>query len=282
MSDLPAQVIRLIELAIEEDLGSGDLTSEAILDRDLKGSAIIEAREPIVCCGLYIARKVFESIGPEVSFTPLKAEGEAALGNEPLARIEGSLRVLLAGERTALNFLQRTCGVATLSRRYADIATGKAVVLDSRKTLPGWRWLDKMAVRTGGCTNHRMGLYDGVLIKDNHIAACGGVALAVEKARRNTPPGMKIEVEVEDLDGLGEALRSGADVIMLDNFTPEEASKASFICGGRARLEISGSISLENMETYLAAAKVDYISVGALTHSARAVDISMEIVADRE
>lgn len=282
MNELPAQVNRLIELAIEEDLSTGDLTSDAVLDGNLEGTAIIEAREPLVCCGLAIARKVFECIGPGTAFTCLKSEGENVLEGQALARIQGSLRVILAGERTALNFLQRTCGVATLSRLYADRASGRTIILDSRKTVPGWRWLDKMAVRAGGCKNHRMGLYDGILIKDNHIAACGGIALAVERARRNAPQGMEIEIEVEDLNGLGEALKSGADVIMLDNFTPEEVSKAVGICAGRARLEVSGNIGLDNMETYLDAAKVDYMSVGALTHSARAVDIAMEIEADRE
>ena len=277
---LPRQVIRLIELAIEEDLGTGDLTSEAVLDDELKGRAVIEAREPLVCCGLEVARQVFEMIEPGVVFTPLKAEGEDAVAGDALAKLEGSMKTLLAGERTALNFLQRTCGVATLSRRFALIVSGKVVILDSRKTVPGWRWLDKAAVRTGGCTNHRMGLYDGVLIKDNHVAACGGVAKAVNEARGNVPKGIEIEVEVDDLDGLEEALDSGAEIIMLDNFTPEEVARAVRICEGRARLEVSGGIGLDNIGAYLDAAKVDYISVGALTHSAQAVDIAMEIVAD--
>jgi nicotinate-nucleotide pyrophosphorylase (carboxylating) len=280
MIELPAQVIKLIELAIDEDLGTGDLTSEAVLDDDLKGRAVIEARAPLVCCGLEVAREVFERIEPAVVFSFLRAEGEEAAGGDTLAELEGPVKGLLAGERTALNFLQRTCGIATLSRNYAVLAGGRAVILDSRKTVPGWRWLDKMAVRTGGCSNHRMGLYDGVLIKDNHIAACGGVAKAVEKARRNTVTGIDIEVEVEDLKGLEEALGSGADIIMLDNFTPEEVARAVRICGGRARLEISGGIGPDNIEAYLDAASVDYISVGALTRSARAADIAMEILAD--
>ena len=280
MSRLPGQVIRLIELAIEEDLGTGDLTSEALLDDDLKGRAIIEAREPLICCGLEVAREVFGRIESGVVFTSLRAEGEAVAAGDTLAEVEGLMKALLAGERTALNFLQRICGVATLSRRYALIASGRTVVLDSRKTVPGWRWLDKMAVRTGGCTNHRMGLHDGVLIKDNHVAACGGIGKAVKKARCNVPKGIEIEVEVDDLDGLEEALGSGAEIIMLDNFTPEEVARAVRICEGRARLEVSGGIGLDNIGAYLDAAKVDYISVGALTHSAQAVDIAMEIVAD--
>lgn len=280
MINLPGQVIKLIELALDEDLGKGDLTSEAVLDDELEGRAVIEAREPLVCSGLEVAREVFERIEPGIVFNSMKAEGEDAAVGDTLAELEGSMKILLAGERTALNFLQRTCGVATLSRRYALLAAGRTVILDSRKTVPGWRWLDKMAVRTGGCSNHRMGLYDGVLIKDNHIAACGGIARAVEKARSNAPTGIDIEVEVEDLRELEEALGSGADIIMLDNFTAEEVSRAVKICGGRARLEVSGGIDLDNIEAYLGEAKVDYISVGALTHSVQAADISMEILAE--
>jgi nicotinate-nucleotide pyrophosphorylase (carboxylating) len=280
MTELPGQVIRLIELALDEDLGTGDLTSEVVLDDDMKGKAVIEAREPLVCCGLEIVREVFERIEPGIVFNSLRTEGEDADHGDTLAELEGSMKVLLAGERTALNFLQRTCGVATQSRRYALLAAGKTVILDSRKTVPGWRWLDKMAVRTGGCSNHRMGLYDGVLIKDNHIVACGGVAKAVKKARRNAPAGIDIEVEVDDLDGLKEALGSGADIIMLDNFAPDEVTRAVRICGGRARLEVSGGIGPDNIEAYLDAAKVDYISVGALTHSVQAADIAMEIVSE--
>jgi len=280
MIELPEEVVRLIKLAIAEDLGTGDLTSEAVLADDLKGRAVIEAREPLVCCGLNVALKVFEKLEPGIVFSSLKAEGEDAAAGDVLVELEGSMKALLAGERTALNFLQRTCGVATLSRRYSLLAAGKAVILDSRKTIPGWRWLDKMAVRTGGCSNHRMGLYDGVLIKDNHIAACGGVAEAVKKARCNAPTGIDIEVEVENLDELEEALSSGADIIMLDNFPPDKVAEAVKICKGRAKLEVSGSIGVDNIEGYLNAARVDFISVGALTHSAQAADIAMEILVD--
>jgi len=280
MTELPEQVLRLIEIAIDEDLGTGDITSESVLDDDSKARAVIQAREPLVCCGLDVARAVFERIDAGIAFSSLKAEGADSAGGDTLAEVEGSMKALLAAERTALNFLQRMCGVATLSRRFALLAAGRAVILDSRKTVPGWRWLDKMAVRTGGCSNHRMGLWDGVLIKDNHVAACGGIAKAVEKASRNAPPGIDIEVEVEDLDGLEEALASGADIVLLDNFKPEEISKAVEVCRGRARLEISGGIRLDNIEAYLDAARVDYISVGELTHSARAADITMEIITE--
>lgn len=277
MTELPRQVLSLIDLAIEEDIGTGDLTSNAVLDDIMDGRAVIEAREPLVCSGLEVAKKVFELIQPAVLFNSRKAEGEEAKAGDVLAELDGPVKALLAGERTALNFLQRTCGVATLSRRYARTAAGKAVVLDSRKTVPGWRWLDKMAVRAGGCSNHRMGLYDGILIKDNHISACGGIAEAVRKARSKVPADVDVEVEVEDMEGLEEALSSGADIIMLDNFTPAEVSAAVRISGGRARLEVSGGIDMNNIENYLSTAGIDFISVGALTHSARAADIAMEI-----
>ena len=280
MFELPDQVIRMIDIAIEEDLGSGDLTSDAVLSDDLTGKAVIEARETLVCCGLEIAREVFRRIDPEIAFTPLAGEGEEVAGGQVLAGLGGSVKSLLAGERTAVNFLQRTCGVATMSKHYTRLAAGRTVVLDSRKTVPGWRWLDKMAVRAGGCSNHRMGLFDGVLIKDNHIAASGGVGKAVSKAREKAPPGIDIEVEVEDMNELEEALVSGADIILLDNFTPEEVSQAVQICDGRAKLEVSGGINEKNIEAYLEAAEVDFISVGALTHSVTAVDIAMEIVGE--
>ncbi|MGD8353151.1 MAG: nicotinate-nucleotide diphosphorylase (carboxylating), partial [Pseudomonadota bacterium] len=187
MTELPGQVLTLIELALEEDLGSGDITSNAVFSDDPMGRAVIEAREPLVCCGVEVAREVFRRIDPRIVFTQVATEGEDVPGLAVLARLEGPVKGLLAGERTALNFMQRTCGVATQSRIYAGLADGRALILDSRKTVPGWRWLDKMAVRTGGCSNHRMGLFDGILIKDNHIAACGGIGKAVARARENGP-----------------------------------------------------------------------------------------------
>jgi nicotinate-nucleotide pyrophosphorylase (carboxylating) len=187
------------------------------------------------------------------------------------------MRVLMTGERTALNFLQRMSGIATLSRDYADRAADQVVILDSRKTVPGWRWLDKKAVRAGGCSNHRMGLYDGILIKDNHVAACGGIEKAVRLARENGPEKLDIEVEVGDLRELEKAIESGADIVMLDNFTPQEVAEAIKLNAGRVRLEVSGRINLDNMKNYLAAGVFDYISVGELTHSAQAADIAMEV-----
>jgi len=277
MVNLPHPVHTLIELALEEDLGSGDITTEALID-EREGLARIKAKEPCVVCGLGIAGEVFGKLDSSVQFVSLIEEGSLAGSGSPLAEVKGPLASLLTGERTALNFLQRMCGVASLSRQFADRAAGRVVILDSRKTVPGWRWLDKLAVRTGGCTNHRMGLYDGILIKDNHISACRGITEAVRKARNKAPHGMSIEVEVESLDGLREALDAGAETIMLDNFSPDQITDAVQISGGKALLEISGGITLDNLEEYIQSGEVDYISTGLMTHSALSKDISMEIM----
>ena len=277
-NELPEQVLRLVDLAIDEDLGTGDITSEATLEDGAMGRAVIEARQALVCCGHDVADMVFQKLKPGTIYRPLVPEGGEAAAGDILAELEGSMKALMAGERTALNFLQRTCGVATLSRRLSRMAPGRTVILDSRKTVPGWRWLDKMAVRIGGCSNHRMGLYDGILIKDNHIAACGSITRAVRKARIQAPAGLDIEVEVEDLEGLEEAITSGADIVLLDNFSPEQVARAAEIGAGRVRLEVSGGIGTDNVGEYLSIPGLDFISMGALTHSAPAADISMEIV----
>jgi nicotinate-nucleotide pyrophosphorylase (carboxylating) len=277
MPDLPEQVYSLINMAIQEDIGPGDVTSEAILDREAKGEAFIIARQELVCSGLEIVPIVFEKVGQGVSCRFLASEGQKVKAGSVIAEIKGPMRVLMTGERTALNFLQRMSGIATLSRDYADRAADQVVILDSRKTVPGWRWLDKKAVRAGGCSNHRMGLYDGILIKDNHVAACGGIEKAVRLARENGPEKLDIEVEVGDLRELEKAIESGADIVMLDNFTPQEVAEAIKLNAGRVRLEVSGRINLDNMKNYLAAGVFDYISVGELTHSAQAADIAMEV-----
>ncbi len=277
MVNLPPLVHRLIELALEEDLGSGDITTEALVD-EREGQARIRTKESCVICGLGIAGAVFEKLDSSVQFLSLIEEGSLAESGSYLAELKGPLASLLTGERTALNFLQRMCGVASLSRQFADRAAGRVVILDSRKTVPGWRWLDKMAVRTGGCTNHRMGLYDGVLIKDNHISVCGGITEGVRRARMKIPHGMSIEVEVDSLDGLREALDARVEIIMLDNFSPDKVADAVQITGGSALLEISGGITLDNLEDYIQSGEVDYISTGFMTHSALSKDISMEIM----
>ena len=276
MRELPTAVHRLIDLALDEDLGPGDVTSAALIGA-CNGEAIIEAREETVVCGMGVAESVFRRIDPAIHFNSLAVEGETAVGGDVLAELTGPVSSLLAGERTALNFIQRMCGVASLSRQYAERAKSKAIVLDSRKTIPGWRWLDKLAVRTGGCRNHRMGLFDGILIKDNHITACGGIREAVTKALLKAPPGLTVEVEVDSLAGVKEALTAGAGIIMLDNFTPDQVAAAIPVAAGKALIEVSGGITLEDMDGYIQSGKVDYISVGALTHSAISKDISMEI-----
>ena len=278
MGKVPDNVITLIRMSLDEDIGSGDVTSLALMGPEIMGKAVIEAREDLVCCGLPIASEIYEMLDREVQFTPVAVDGREISKGEKLAVLEGPLRSILAGERTALNFLQRLCGVATKSRQYAQRAAGLITVLDSRKTIPGWRWLDKLAVRTGGCTNHRMGLYDGILIKDNHIRACGGIGVAVQRARGNAPEGMKIEVEVEDIKGLQEAIDAGTDIVMLDNFNIDSISEAVEVAGKRVLLEVSGGISLDDMDSLVNIGGIDFISVGALTHSAPAADIAMEFL----
>ncbi|TNF45985.1 carboxylating nicotinate-nucleotide diphosphorylase [bacterium] len=277
MANLPDSVHRLIELALEEDLGSGDVTTQALID-NVEGQARIKAKETCVVCGLGITRAVFEKLDPSVQFEALMEEGSLAESGSILAELRGPLAALLTGERTALNFLQRMCGVASLSGSFFERAAGKAIILDSRKTIPGWRWLDKLAVRTGGCSNHRMGLYDGILIKDNHISACGSITEAVKRARMNAPHGMSIEVEVDSLDSLTEALGAGAEIIMLDNFSAAQIADAVHVAGGKALLEVSGGITLDNLEEYIKSGEVDYISTGYMTHSATFKDISMEMM----
>jgi len=277
MTEFPRQVLDLVDMAVGEDLGKGDITSDFTIDPAAQGEAVIVARQPLVCCGLDLLPVIFGKVGPGVSVDLLAEDGKAVEAGAVIAELKGPMRVLMAGERTALNFLQRMSGVATLSRRYAEKAAGRTVVLDSRKTVPGWRWLDKMSVRVGGCSNHRMGLYDGILIKDNHIAACGGISEAVRRALENRPENCPVEVEAEDLGQLEEAIGSGADIVMLDNFTPREVSDAVRLSGGRVRIEVSGRIDLQNLDSYLEAGDFDYISVGELTHSAPSADIAMDV-----
>ncbi len=277
MPDLPDHVLKLIHLAVGEDLGAGDITSEATINKGSEGEATIVARQPLVCCGLDIVPAVFNEVGPGISIRWIVSEGEDVAEGAVLAHLKGPMRVLMSGERTALNFLQRMCGVATLSRAFAEKASGRTVILDSRKTVPGWRWLDKMAVRVGGCRNHRMGLFDGILIKDNHIAASGGIRNAVRRVREYGADGLKIEVEVENLLELEEAIDSGADIVMLDNFPLRLIREAVKAADGRVLLEVSGGIHLGNLDPFLEIGGVDFLSVGELTHSAPAADIAMEV-----
>ena len=271
------QLDSLLCSAIQEDLGYRDVTSEAVIDAGREGRAVILGREPFVLSGSYPFQRVFQLVDPAVTVECFFEDGARVQPDIPVFAVEGRLRSLLSAERTALNLLQRLSGVATLTRQMVDaIAATSCRLLDTRKTTPLWRALEKAAVRHGGGDNHRFGLFDGVLIKDNHVAAAGGVTQAVRRARRNAPHTLKIEVEVDTLAQLDEALEAGADIILLDNFTLEMTRRAVAVTRGRALLEASGGVVLETVRA-IAETGVDLVSCGALTHSARAIDISMEL-----
>lgn len=277
LARLPA-VRRLIELAIDEDLGRGDVTTEAtITDVDTTCVADMRARAPLVVFGLDVAAAVFHALDERVHARALVADGAQVAAGSAVLEVSGPARAILSAERTALNFTQRLSGVATLARAFADAVTGtSARVVDTRKTTPGYRVLEKAAVRAGGCHNHRFDLGAGVLIKDNHIAACGGVAQAVARARANAPHSLRVEVEVDTRAQLVEALDAGAEVVLLDNMSPAEVRDAAQVAHARGALvEVSGGITLETVRAY-AEAGADIISSGALTHSARAVDLGLD------
>jgi nicotinate-nucleotide pyrophosphorylase (carboxylating) len=272
-----AAVERLIDFALEEDIGSGDITTNFLVDPEARSQGAIVAKEPLVVAGLAMVRRVFQRLDPEVVFTPRFHDGDRVTKGAEVLAVEGRLAALLTGERTALNFLQRLSGIATHVRAYmALLGDSRVRLVDTRKTTPGWRVLEKYAVRVGGAGNHRMGLFDAVLIKDNHIAACGGITAAVARARAQVSHLTKIEVEAATQDEVREALAAGADVIMLDNMDAGAIRQATQTIAGRALVEVSGNVTAANLQT-LAAAGVDLISSGALTHSARAVDLSMKI-----
>ncbi len=268
---------RLVELALEEDLLLGDATSEATIDAAARGEGRFLAKEDLVLAGTAVAARVFEKLGAECRFD--RADGALAARGERVGTASGTVRALLAAERTALNFLQRLSGVATATRACADAlasAGGKARLLDTRKTTPGWRTLEKEAVRAGGGRNHRFSLGDGILVKDNHVAACGGVGEAVRRARARAGAMLRIEVEVEDLPGLDAAIAAGADIVLLDNMDDAAMAEAVRRAAGRVLLEASGNMTLARLPA-VAATGVDFVSMGAITHSARAVDISFEL-----
>jgi nicotinate-nucleotide pyrophosphorylase (carboxylating) len=266
---------RIVLAALAEDVGQGDVTTEGIVPADAVGTAELLLKEPGVVCGLRAAETTFRALDPDLEFDPLVAEGSPVEGPTAVAVLSGSKRAILTGERVALNFLGRLSGIATLTRRYVDAVGGTgAAILDTRKTTPGLRALEKHAVACGGGRNHRFGLDDGVLVKDNHLRAAGSIAAAVESLRATTP--LPIEVECDTLDQVAEALASDVDAILLDNMTLDELRAAVVLAGGRARLEASGGITLENVRA-VAETGVDEISVGALTHSARSLDVSLEL-----
>jgi nicotinate-nucleotide pyrophosphorylase (carboxylating) len=277
------RVDALINLALDEDLGHhGDTTTNSVIGEEVNARARFICKEDCVCAGLPVAERVFSTLDPGARWETLVAEGEFCPKGTVMAQVEGSARRLLTGERTALNFLQHLCGIATVARRYAGAVAGsKCRILDTRKTIPGWRNLEKYAVAAGGATNHRIGLYDMILIKDNHRELAGledknGIALAVSRARAQYP-GLKVEVEADTLEEVALACDCGADWVMLDNMTNEQMAEAVKIAAGRVKLEASGGITLERIPS-IAALDVDYISVGALTHSVKAADISMDII----
>lgn len=268
-------VDRLLRTALEEDIGSGDVTTAATIVPGTAARAQLVAKEDFVLAGIEVARRVFELLDPQVAFEGLIADGQSVRRGEVLAWLKGDAASLLQGERVALNLLQRLSGVATLTARFVNAVEGTgAIIVDTRKTTPGLRALEKYAVRAGGGGNHRMALYDGVLIKENHVAAAGGITAAVTRARRHAPHTLKIEVEVRDLAEVKEAMTAGADILLLDNMDLKQLKEAVEEVGGRAVTEASGGVNLDTVRA-IAETGVDLISVGALTHSYRSVDISM-------
>ena len=274
--ELTADAIdRLVEVALAEDVGGGDLTTEALVPADLRCRAQLLVEEPGVVCGVPAAAAVFRALDADVRVDAVLEDGAVVDGSAVVAELEGPAQAVLTGERTALNLLGRLSGIATLTRRYVDLVAGTgATILDTRKTTPGLRVLEKYAVRCGGGSNHRAGLYDAVLVKENHLRVAGGIAAAVAalRARWDGP----IEVEAETLDEVGEALAAGAERILLDNMPPERIARAVALVGGRAALEASGGITLANVRSY-AETGVQFISIGALTHAARSLTVSLEV-----
>ncbi len=280
--DLPPELVRdVVARALHEDVGTGDLTTMAVIPPDARAEAHFVFREAGVVCGLPVVAAVFALVDPSLALRPRVAEGARVSAGERVATLAGPARGLLSGERVALNLFQRLSGIATLTARYAEAVQGtRARILDTRKTTPGLRALEKYAVRVGGGVNHRFGLYDGVMLKDNHLAilAAQGVDLAeaVRRARAALGPMVRVEVEVESVEQAAVAAEAGADLILLDNMTPDQLRAAVAAVAGRARTEASGGITLRSIRA-VAESGVDFISVGALTHSAPALDIGLDI-----
>lgn len=272
---------RSVEAALFEDVGPGDLTTSILISDDISAEGAITAEEDLILAGIRVAEEAFRALDPGVDFEALSEDGDPVSKGAIIARIKGRAKALITGERVALNFLQRLSGIATLSRRYAEAVRGLPVrIVDTRKTTPGLRSLEKYAVRVGGCWNHRHGLFDGVLIKENHIALISGVAEATSIAKRNIPHTLRVEVEVKSMEEVRDAIRGGADIIMLDNMdTPNIKEAVAIIRGYKEKeilIEASGGMGLDRVRE-VAAAGVDIISVGALTHSASWINISMDI-----
>jgi len=271
----PGVYRELVRRALAEDFGWGDVTTEGTIDRDQKARAIILAKSRCVIAGLDIAAEAFRQLDPTVTVTLHHGDSDLVEDGTEVAEFRGHASALLTAERTALNFLQRLSGIATLTRRFVDAADGHLIILDTRKTTPLLRALEKYAVRAGGGTNHRGGLDDGILIKDNHIRLAGGVTSAVTRMRKANRE-MPTEVEAQSLEQVDEALSAGADIVMLDNMSTADMTEAVRRCRGRAKTEISGGVTLQRMGE-LVSTGADYVSIGGLTHSAPAVDLSFEI-----
>lgn len=270
---------KLIDLAIEEDIATGDITTDSIIPAHSRAVAEMKMKADGVISGLNVIRRVYERFEKDITWEPKVKDGDAVRKGDIILRIEASYRCLLLGERLSLNILQRMSGIATETSGYVKELTGtKTQLLDTRKTAPGLRVLDKMAVKDGGGTNHRMGLYDMVMIKDNHIKVAGNITNAIKAVKAKVPAGIKIEVETTNLDEVREALSNKADIIMLDNMSNADMTEAVKIINGQAKTEASGNMNIPRLKE-VAATGVDYISVGALTHSVTALDISMNIKA---
>ena len=276
--DIGEKALGIIRLALAEDLGAeGDVTTAAACPPDARGKAVIISRGPYRVAGGPVAARVFELAGKDATYAALVADGDNAVPGEVIARVEGPLSTVLAGERTALNFLCHLAGIATLTARLVEIASPYGVrIMDTRKTNPGMRPLEKYAVAMGGGTNHRQGLFDGVIIKDNHIAAAGGLEIAVRRVRNAYGDKYPIEVEAVTLAEVREAVESGADIIMLDNMAPAMVKDAVALIDGRARTEVSGGVTPDNLGTYVKLG-IDSVSLGFITHSAPAADLSLEL-----
>lgn len=269
------EIERIVRTALEEDIGLGDVTTEVTVAHDTMARAQLVAKEDFTLAGLNVAAEVFRVLDPSVSFEKILVDGRSVHKGEVIAWLKGKASVLLQGERVALNLLQRMSGIATLTAKYvAEVEGTGAVIVDTRKTVPGLRALDKYSVRMGGGRNHRIGLFDGVLIKENHIAAAGGISAAIERAKQQLPHTLKIEVETRDLAEVEEAVQAGADIIMLDNMSLDEMRQGVEFIAGKALVEASGGVNLERVRD-IAETGVNIISVGALTHSVVAADISM-------
>ena len=277
---LDPEIIRdLVCRALAEDVGAGDITTAVTIDRKWSARGAIQSKEECVICGLDLATEAFRQLDPGVQVTAHKRDGAWCVRGDTVAEVRGNAGALLTAERTALNFLQRLSGIATITRRFVDATGGRITVLDTRKTTPMLRAVEKYAVRVGGGTNHRFGLEDGILIKDNHIRIAGGVGEALARAKSHAGDLLPVEIEAQSLDQVDEALGAGAGIILLDNLPLEDVREAVRRVAGRARLEISGGVTLDRVAA-LADTGADYVSVGALTHSAPSVDLSFEIERD--